>query len=144
MEWEAAAVLVAGLWAAVATIVVPALAFNFALRQDQQRFAREERARAYVDAFAHLTAIKAKIDQLANGSGLPQDIPEDDLHIEARMVAYASDTMYMPYELARAEADKARSLNLTTNQTDLLAIVAAMNDEHTRFGGLMHHELGGA
>lgn len=57
-------------------IVVPWLAFQYALRQDRQRWSRELRAQVYIDLLVEVTAER---DWLARQLTLAEGLTPDDL-----------------------------------------------------------------
>lgn len=89
---EIIALTSAGLTTVVA-VVVPFLAFRFAIRQEQTRWLREQRAQLYVDLLTEAYAEKQQFEF---------DISDED--VRERMRAYYIDLRLPPPERARLGA----------------------------------------
>lgn len=86
----------------VVAIVVPWLAFRYALRLDQRRWIRDQRSQAYIDLIMEVTAerdwFRHKEMTRTTGKSMPFDDhrmkPFDRQMLGVRVYAYGSDEVY--------------------------------------------------
>lgn len=93
-------------------IVVPWLAFRFAMQQDQRRWAREERARVYIDLLVEASAEKDWLEYQLAYAEHPEDMPRFEDHrmsdldrrrLGARVLAYGSREVVRRHNIVSRE-----------------------------------------